>query len=191
MTPDLRLERGQQTRAKLVQAARTLFGTNGYEHTSTEQVLKEAGVTKGSMYHHFANKAELFDAVLEELMRDAARHIAAQARKARTPLNQLKRGCAAWLELAADPHVQRIAVLDPVTVVGYQRWRELDERYVLGGVRASLRAMETIPQDQVDLVAQMVLAGVNEAALTLARTNDLASAKRGVDLLLTRLAAPG
>jgi hypothetical protein len=95
--------------------------------------------------------------------------------------------------------VQRIALLDPPSVVGWTRWREIDEQHTLGGLRASLvRIAEEgrLPPDDVDLLAHMVLASVNEAALLIARADDpeaaLASGRAAVDTLLTRLVgAPG
>lgn len=194
---DGRLARGRNTRHRLVTAARLQFGERGYEGTSIDGVLAAAGVAKGALYHHFTSKAALFDAVLDQVVAEAAAAAAAVARTERDPLDQLRAGCAAWLEMALDPAVQRIALVDAPSVVGWARWRELDEQHVLRGMRASierLAAQGRVPGEQVSLLAHMVLAAVNEAALVIARADDASAALREgqevVDLLLIRLAPP-
>ena len=194
---DLRLERGKSTRDRLIAAATELFGERGYDGTSIGAVLEAAGVARGALYHHFPSKEALFDAVLDRVVAEIAATTAEAARAADDPVASLRAGCDAWLQLALDPAVQRIALLDPPAVVGWTRWRELDERYTLGGLRASLaRIAETgrLPKGDVDLLAHMVLASVNEAALLIARADDpdaaLASGRAAVDTLLTRLVGP-
>ena len=96
--------------------------------------------------------------------------------------------------MALDPAIQRIALLDPPAVVGWTRWRELDEQYTLGGVRRNLQLIADagrLPADDVDVLAHMVLASVSEAALLIARADDpraaLAKGQAAVDTLLDRL----
>lgn len=191
---DLRIERGRTTRDRLIAAATELFGEHGYEGTSIGAVLEAAGVARGALYHHFPSKEALFDAVLDRVVAEIAATVADAARAAEDPVESLRAGCDAWLRLALDPAVQRIALLDPPAVVGWTRWRELDEQYTLGGLRVSLtRVAEEgwLPHEDVDLLAHMVLASVNEAALLIARADDpeaaLASGRAAVDTLLTRL----
>ena len=191
---DLRIERGKGTRERILAAATELFGAHGYEGTSIGAVLEAAGVARGALYHHFPSKEALFDAVLDRVVAGIAATTAEAARAAADPVESLRAGCDAWLQLALDPAVQRIALLDPPAVVGWTRWRELDERYTLGGLRTSLtRIAESgrLPAGNVDLLAHMVLASVNEAALLIARADDpgaaLASGRAAVDTLLTRL----
>src|ERR687887_209937 len=122
---DLRIEKGRATRERLVQAGRELFGARGYEDTSISAILEAAGVTRGSLYHHFETKEALFDAVLDRVVAEIADTAARAARAAPDPIGSLRAGFAAWLELALDPAVQRIALLDPPAVVGWTRWREI------------------------------------------------------------------
>jgi AcrR family transcriptional regulator len=195
--PDLRVERGKATRERLIEAARVLFGERGYDATSIEAVLDSAGVARGALYHHFATKEALFDAVLDRVVADIAEAVADAARAAADPVASLRAGCAAWLRMALDPAVQRIVLLDPPAVVGWSRWREIDEQHTLGGLRTSLELIAgqgRLPAGNVDLLSHMVLAAVNEAALMIARAEDPEQALRrgqeAVDTLLDRLVTP-
>jgi AcrR family transcriptional regulator len=191
---DLRIEKGRATRDRLIQAARTLFGERGYEDTSIEAILVAAGATRGSLYHHFETKEALFDAVLDRVVAEIADTAARAARAAPDPVASLRAGFAAWLQMALDPGVQRIALLDPPAVVGWTRWREIDEQHILGGLRATMRriaAQGRLPSGDVDLFTHMLLAAVNEAALLIARAEDpraaLETGQAAVDAVIDRL----
>jgi AcrR family transcriptional regulator len=193
---DLRVEKGRATRDRLIVAGRHLFGERGYDGTSIEAIFESAGVARGALYHHFATKEALFDAVLDAVVADIAAAVADAARAHDDPLESLRAGCAAWLRMALDPAVQRIALLDPPVVVGWTRWREIDEQHTLGGIRASLQRIAAdgrLPADQIGTLAHMLLAAVNEAALMIARAEDpkaaLAAGQAAVDTLLDRLVA--
>jgi AcrR family transcriptional regulator len=192
---DGRRARGQATRERLLAAARELFGERGYEATSVEAVLSASGVARGALYHHFQSKAELFDAVVEQTLVDIADATGTAARGHDDPLERLRNGSHAWLRMAMDPAIRRIALLDPPTVLGWTRWRELDERHSLGGLRADfvqLAGEGRIPDGQADAIAHMLLAALNEAALLIANADDQKVAsdrgRAAVDTLLERLA---
>ena len=194
---DGRRARGEATRERLLATARTLFGERGYEATSIEAVLETSGVARGALYHHFQSKAELFDAVAEEVFVAIAEETAAAARGGADTLERLRAGSQAWLGMALDPAIQHIALLDPLTVLGWARWRELDEQYTLGGLRASFRRLAgegRIPDGQVEMLTYMLLAALNEAALFIACSADqqaaLDAGRAAVDTLLDRLCAP-
>ena len=192
---DQRRARGRATRERLLAGARQLFGEQGYEATSIEAVLDASGVARGALYHHFQSKAELFDAVAQEVFVEIAEQTSAAAEQGADPLERLRAGTHAWLQMALDPAIQRIALLDPQTAVGWARWRALDEQYTLGGLRASfgrLSAEGRIPDGEWELLAQMLLAALNEAALFIAYAEDqqaaLDTGRAAVDTLLDRLA---
>jgi AcrR family transcriptional regulator len=193
---DGRRVRGEATRERLLASARELFGRDGYEATSIEAVLEAAGVTRGALYHHFASKAQLFDAVLERVNVELAAEAAA-ASAGGDPYENLRAGSRAWLEMALDPHVQRIVLIDPPTAVGWRRWRELDELYWLGGLRtgfARLAREGRVPVEQSELLAQLLYAALNEASLHIAYAEDppaaASAAASAIDTLIERLAGP-
>lgn len=172
---DGRRERGAATRERLLACARELFGERGFEGTSIEAVLERSGVARGALYHHFASKAELFDAVLEAVNAELATDATARALAGGDPLESLLGGARAWLGMALDPAVQRIVLIDPPAVVGWRRWRELDERYWLGGLRADFRRLARegrVPEEQAGMLAQMLYAALNEASLVIASADD-------------------
>src|SRR5438034_7503749 len=70
-------ERTAQTRAALITAARRLFGAEGFAEVGAERVAREAGMTRGALYHQFADKADLFAAVLDEVEAEIAQRVAA------------------------------------------------------------------------------------------------------------------
>jgi len=173
------VERGQATRAQLIHVATRLFTERGYDGTSVETVLAESGVSRGSLYHHFPSKDALFWAVLEAVAARAGQQLADEERDAPDPVAGLRIGCLAWIRLAGDPEVRQIALIDAPVVLGWQRWRELDEQGSLGWIRAALGyAAETgsIEQRQVDTFAHIVLAAINEVALMIARADEPAAA---------------
>jgi AcrR family transcriptional regulator len=191
---DLRRARGEATRARLRATARELFGERGYDATSIDAVLEVSGVARGALYHHFPSKLALFNAVAEEVFIEIADTTAAAARGSADPLESLRAGSHAWLRMALDPAVQRIALLDPPTVLGWARWRQLDEQYTLGGLLASFRRLARdgrIPHGEAELLAHMLLAALNEAALFIAYAEDQRAAmdtgRAAVDTLLDRV----
>lgn len=194
MCVDGRHRRGQATKAAIVEHARDLFARLGYDGTSVEAILRQAGVARGALYHHFPTKEAVFEAVVEEEVRKVAQAAMRAAGAADDPVAGLLAGCRTWLEVAIDPAVQRIVLLDSPAVMGWTRLREIDEKYLLGGLRARIREITRtgrIPAEQADVLANMVAAAVGEAALVIARAQDpdaaLRSGLAAVDMLLHSL----
>src|SRR4051812_37194868 len=93
----------EATRGRLLAAARSLFAERGYAHVGTEEIVRSAGVTRGALYHQFADKRDLFRAVFEELetelIMEAAQGMAGQD----DPLEAMKAACRGWLDACARP----------------------------------------------------------------------------------------
>lgn len=188
------VERGQATRAHLIDVATRLFAERGYDGTSIEVVLAESGVSRGSLYHHFPGKDALFWAVLEGVLADAGQRILAAEADASDPVAALRVSCLATIGLAGDPVIQRIVLIEAPAVLGWQRWRELDEQGSLRWIRESLGyAAEAgrIEQRHVDTFAHIVLATVYEVSLMIARAEDpavaLSAGESAVSAFLDRL----
>ena len=173
------VERGLATRAHVIEVATRLFAEHGYDGTSIEAVQAGSGVSRGSLYHHFPGKEALFLAVLEDVGARVAQQGEEAARDAKDPVAALRAGGLAWIRLAGDPVVRQIILIDAPAVLGWQRWRELDEQGPLGVIRDCLAyAAETgrIERRHVDTFAHIVLAAANEVTLVIARAEDPAAA---------------
>src|SRR6476469_2244371 len=107
-------ERSEATRGALIAAARALFALRGFAAVGTEAIVRAAGVTRGALYHQFADKRELFAAVFEQLEAELAQRMAKAAAGAPDPLAALRIGSDAWLEAATEPDVGRIVLLGAV-----------------------------------------------------------------------------
>jgi AcrR family transcriptional regulator len=190
-------ERGAATREQFIAVATRLFAERGYDDTSIESVLQATGASRGSLYHHFKGKDALFEAVLEAVESDVGQRTAAAAVDAPDAFETLRAGCLAWVRIAGDPVVQRILLIDAPSVLGWERWRELEERHALGSIKAILGILAQsgrLAPDLVDMFAHVLLASVNEIALMIARSDDQPAAGRSaaeaVDEILTRLLGP-
>src|SRR5919197_1267414 len=106
-------ERSEATRGELLREARELFAERGYAGTPLEDVAEKAGVTKGALYHHFANKRDLFQAVFEQLEeRLCAEIIEASAGAGDDILEGMRHGITAFLDNAGDEACRRIVLID-------------------------------------------------------------------------------
>ena len=185
--PNKNVARGEATRAQLIAIATRLFAERGYEGTSIEAVLQEAGVSRGSLYHHFASKQALFEAVLEDVAARTGAQTMQAVLAADGPADALRVGCMAWIRLAGDPVVQRILLIDAPSVLGWERWRAMEEDHALGGIKAILQliAMEgKLRPELADTLAHVLLASVNEVALLVARAQDKEAAMQtGADTI--------
>ncbi len=169
-------DRSEATKSELLRVARELFGEHGYEGASIEDVADAAGVTKGAVYHHFASKRDLFQAVFEHLEQELCDSvIAAAANGGADILEGMRLGVRAFLDSAGDRACRRIVLIDGPSVLGWETWREIDERYGFSIVKGSLEAAMAagvLKRTPVDPVAHLFLAALSEAAIQIARAED-------------------
>jgi AcrR family transcriptional regulator len=144
-------------------------------------VLQQTGISRGALYHHFKNKESLFEAVLEGLERELAGAAASAAAGASDPVAALRAGCASFLMEAAKPEVRQIVLVDAHSVVGWQKWREIEERCGLGMLKEGLKtihAVHGVPEQAVELRAHILLATMIEVALLASRSPNPTEAAR-------------
>ncbi len=192
--PNKNVARGEATRGQLIATATRMFADRGYEDTSIEAVLREAGVSRGSLYHHFASKEALFEAVAEDVETKVGTQTVAASAGADGPVAALRAGFLAWIRLAGDPVVQRILLIDGPSVLGWERWRAMEERHALGLIRMVVQAAAPeahLRPELVGTLAHVLLASVNEVALLVARSDDpeaaMTAGEAAIDELLRRL----
>ncbi|WP_188190733.1 TetR/AcrR family transcriptional regulator [Nonomuraea sp. SYSU D8015] len=184
---NLKAERGAATRDRVLAIATRLFAERGYDDTSIETVLQETGLSKGALYHHYAGKEALFEAVLEATESAVGVKIMEAVRGITDPAASLKAGVLAWIRLAGDPVIKQIVLIDAPAVLGWERWRAMEERYSFGMLKSALKATGAVPPEFLDLHAHMLLAAVNESVLLVARGGDQPSAESAVEDFLRRL----
>jgi AcrR family transcriptional regulator len=165
-------ERSAATRASLVSAARRLFAERGYAGVGTEEIVRAAGVTRGALYHQFAGKEDLFLAVYEQVEQELTSRVTDSLGSIGSPFAELRAGVRVFLEECRGEEVQRIVLIDAPAVLGWERWREVAERYGLGLIEAvvgaALEAGEIAPLPAGTL-AHLVMGALDEAALLVAR----------------------
>jgi AcrR family transcriptional regulator len=185
-------ERSAATRDALITAGRALFGARGYADVGTEEVVRAAGVSRGALYHHFADKAELFAAVFEsvEEMTSARIVAAVTAVGPDDPIAAMQLGTATFLDICTQPEMARIMLIDAPAVLGAQGWSDISTEYNMGlVVQLITRGIELgrIRPQPVPALARILLGAIREAALFLASAPDRAVARDQVGTVLNGL----
>jgi AcrR family transcriptional regulator len=170
-------ERSAATQQALLSAARRLWGERGYAEVGTPEIAEAAGVTRGAMYHQFADKTALFLAVLEaleeEVMQRLAQDVAAAGPK--TPADAIYAAADAWLDIAREPEIRQLMLLDAPSVLGWDGFREISQRYALGMTEELLGAAIEAGQlksQPVRPLATVMLAALDEAAMSIASSEE-------------------
>lgn len=185
-------ERAAETRETLIAAARPLFAAHGFGDVALESIVRAAGVTRGALYHHFADKTELFAAVFERVEGEVAARMGEDiaAADVTDPVEVMRLGARFWLNACSDPEIQRIVLVDAPAVLGWTRWNEIGNRYNIGMVRDLLTsAVETgrLPAQPVEATALTLLGAMREATLYVARAEDHEKARQEAGVVMDRL----
>ncbi len=185
-------ERSDATRDALLSAARRLFAAKGYAATGTPEIVAAAKVTRGALYHHFADKADLFRAVVEREHGRIAAEIEAAAPAAMKPVAAIVEGGEAFLDGMADPGRRRILVVDAPSVLGHDAVAAINARHggrtLVEGISAAMeaRAMKPLP---TLAIADLLDAAFDRAALTVGSASER-DYRAAIRALVEGLAAP-
>ncbi|GAA1810560.1 TetR/AcrR family transcriptional regulator [Agromyces neolithicus] len=173
-------EQRERTRAEIVRIATRRFAESGYAGVALEDLVAEAGLTRGALYHHFGSKQGLFQAVVEQAQAGVAEAVEHAASGHDDVLGDFLAGCRAFLEASLAPEVRRILLVDGPAVLGWDAWRDGDldtsVRHLDAGV-AELADAGVI-DGELDTVAALLSGALNEVALVNARAHDH---ERGID----------
>ncbi len=181
-------DRTEATRAALIDAARELFVRKGYGDTSTPEVVAAAGITRGALYHHFADKRDLFRAVLVREMQAVAADIRAAAPAELPPREALLAGSAAYLGAMSVPGRTRLLLVDGPAVLGHQEVRALDGANAAATLAEGLAAAKVKPQGtSLEAVAQLLSAAFDQAALAVDAGAEVAQQQAAKAWLLRRV----
>jgi AcrR family transcriptional regulator len=184
--------RSAATRDALVAAARPLFAAHGFAEVPADAIAAAAGVTRGALYHQFADKTALFEAVLAAVEADIARRLAGQAAAAgiTDPVEALRHAVRTWLDICVEPEIYRIALIDGPSVLGWKHWRQVCYRHVLGLVQALLARgigagrIRPLPAGPL---AHVLMGAGDEAALYVAEAADRTQARTDMIQVLDQL----
>lgn len=183
-------ERRTQTRRALISAARRLFADKGYAGTGTPEIVSAAGVTRGALYHHFADKEALFAAVVEEehLLVAMTINAAGENDEEPGPIRALISGGDAFLDAMQDPGRRQILLIDAPAVLGRAAVDAIDARHgletLVHGLRDAMEAgaMKKLP---VETLARVFGAMFDRAAL--AAPDELADYRKAIKALIRGL----
>jgi AcrR family transcriptional regulator len=185
-------ERSAATRDALISAARKLWGVRGYAEVGTPEIATAAGVTRGAMYHQFADKATLFAEVFEAVERDVMARMGAvvAGSGATTATEAIRAAVDAWLDISGDPEVRQLMLLDAPSVLGWAAFREIAQRYSMGMTQQLLtEAMRVgqLAEQPVRPLAHVLIGALDEAALYIAAAEDPKRTRRETGEVLHRL----
>ncbi len=174
-----RSEMIEETRSRLIAAARKAFGEKGYADASMDDFTAEAGLTRGALYHHFGDKRGLFEAVVREIDAEMAERLKGIAASAASPWEGFVQENVGYVELALDPEIQRILLRDGPAVLGDpSRWPGADG--CIAAIRANLEALQAdgvVRRDiDTDAAARLISGASTVAALWIANADDPAEA---------------
>jgi AcrR family transcriptional regulator len=185
-------ERSAATRGALISAARELWGVRGYAEVGTPEIAATAGVTRGAMYHQFADKATLFAEVVEVVEQDVMARMATRVAEsgATTPADAIRAAVDAWLDVSGDPEVRQLILLDAPSVLGWPAFRDVAQRYSLGMTEQLLtEAVEAgqLARQPIRPLAHILIGALDEAAMLIATADDPQRAHRETGEVLHRL----
>jgi len=186
-----RAEMIEETRAKLLAAARQAFATHGYAHTSMDDFTGEAGLTRGALYHHFGSKQGLLIAVIEQIEAEVTERLDAVSQAAPTLWEGFRQRCRTYLQLALESEIRRIILQDARAVLG-----DVPQTAQSIGIAALENALQGLidegtvtPSLHVGAMARMLYGVVTEASFWIAEPDGdpsarLTQALEGLDRLL-------
>ncbi|SDD35941.1 TetR/AcrR family transcriptional regulator [Actinokineospora iranica] len=168
-------DRSRGTKAALTAAARALFAARGYDAVPADEIVRAAGVTRGALYHHYADKKALFRDVVVGLEAE----ITAEIRTAMTSAPDLPTGIAAaltaFLDACARPEVRQVSLLDAPRVLGWSDWRAIEAEFGLALlIEAFTLATDAglVRPQPVGVLSRLILSALTEAALLIADADD-------------------
>ena len=188
--PGRREAEAQATRDALIRAALELFTRRGYAEVGTEEIVARAKVTRGALYHHFADKRDLFRAVFERVEGELMERIGTRMEATDDPWELMLAGMRSFLDACEEPAVKQIALTDAPSVLGWQEWREIDNRHGLGLTRAALQGAVdagVLRAIAVEPMAHLFVAALSEAAFVTAYSDQPRKARAEVEQALIQL----
>jgi AcrR family transcriptional regulator len=172
-------ERRAATIESILSAGRRLFGERGFAATTMDDIAEQARVAKGAVYHHFATKEALFEAVFDQVSHALVQETDRAVRTEKDVLAAMVAGTQHYYAACAKGPTGQIILRDGPAVLGWERWREIDAQHFGGKIpRALTAAMDAglIARQPVEPLARLLLGAVMEAAVACAGRSDVLKA---------------
>ena len=174
------------TKRALVDVAEELFTEHGYAATSLDAIVAGARVTKGALYHHFSGKQALFEAVFERVEAEAARMIQKSFKGPRDPWEKALAGLRAFLDVVQEPRYRRIVIQEGPSVLGYERYREQEERSTFANVLEIVRGVLSagpwaLDEDMLQTFARIFFGAMSSAGESVSSAPDPVAAAARVE----------
>src|SRR3954447_25957942 len=186
----LRVRQAEATRSLLLAVARENFTKRRYASTSIDDIIQQAGVARGALYHHFSGKEALFRAVYETIEAEVVARVMEAAAAQPSPWDAVRAGLSTFLDACLEPSFRRIVVLDSVSVL-QSKVMEVGidpvELPMLRSVLTPLLATTTFEGMPLDALTYVALGGLYGASLYIARASDPRAARADVDRVLDTL----
>ena len=183
--------RTEATRSALVGAARRLFAEKGYAETSTPEIVRRAGVTRGALYHHFEDKLALFRTVVEEEYEAVAHEITASAKSAtESAIDALRLGSRGYLNAMGDKGRVRLMLVDGPAVLGQKQLDAIDRETSADTLRVGLAeamAKGEIRSLPIEALTVQLSALHDRAALAVSEGDDPGDHLKVLDAILGSL----
>jgi AcrR family transcriptional regulator len=170
-----REEYAEATRQALLAAGREIFAREGYQAAGIEAISRAARVTRGAFYHHFEDKKALFDAVVVSLQAEAAARVQEISSGKTKIWERLYTGIDAYLDVSIEPAYARIVVQEAPVVLGNSRFAEIEEKYPMALLKATLKVLKREGElvfDDIDLLGHMLDAVICELSIMLPTSTD-------------------
>lgn len=158
-----------ETRAALLDAATRRFAEHGFAKTSLEDVATDIRATRGAVYHHFPNKTALFEAVFHELESEMIRRVTEVAAGETDPWQAAMSAVEQFLDGSCDPVYGRIVWQEAPIALGWQRWRQCEEKYAYGLIEQMIQSsmesgdMPPLPLEPVSRITFHILGAAGMA----------------------------
>ncbi len=130
--------RTERTREKLIETAHRLFVQNGFAATGTPEIVAQAGVTRGALYHHFADKKELLQAVIDRECMAVGAQIEKLGRGEENPLTALKQGASAFMTAMGKRGRTRLILIEGPAALGQDKITAVEDKYTRRSLKEGL-----------------------------------------------------
>lgn len=184
-------KRPSKNRETLLVVARRLFAEKGFAETGTEEIVREAGVTRGALYHQFADKQALFQAVLERMLPEIGQRLFDETMsRIKADREDLKVGCQVLLGIYADPEVRRLFLIEGPAVLGFAKWKQLQaplSKLFLDHALQHLVDESILPLADKDPIGDLLAGALQQAGLGIAAAEDVERARAHYGAAMDRL----